>query len=208
MTDVFSEVRQLVSAPDAAERYGFHPNLAGYTSCPFHHEKTASMKLYPGGGGFYCFGCQAGGSVIDFVGKLFDLSPLDAVRKLNEDFHLALPVDKPPDETAQAEIQRRKELSDTYSLFERWRNDMIQRLNACFRAGHLALKNLTGPEDFDRLTDAQALAIRSMSYIEFTSDVLSGGTMAEMMEIFREREAIEQLCGMILNSTPMKSGAA
>ena len=35
---------------------------------------------------FHCFGCQEDGDVIDFVGKLFGLSPKRAAEKLAEDF--------------------------------------------------------------------------------------------------------------------------
>ncbi|MGY6228748.1 CHC2 zinc finger domain-containing protein, partial [Faecalibacterium duncaniae] len=39
---------------------------------------------------FHCFACQADGDVIDFVGRLFQLSPYKAVEKLKEDFGMAL----------------------------------------------------------------------------------------------------------------------
>lgn len=35
---------------------------------------------------YYCFGCHATGDVIDFTARLFNLSPLDAARKLALDF--------------------------------------------------------------------------------------------------------------------------
>lgn len=35
--------------------------------CPFHDEKTASFTVYPDTKSFYCFGCMAGGDVIDFA---------------------------------------------------------------------------------------------------------------------------------------------
>lgn len=39
--------------------------------CPFHQEKTPSMVVYDDHAkGFCCFGCQASGSVIDFVMRL------------------------------------------------------------------------------------------------------------------------------------------
>lgn len=38
---------------------------------------------------FHCFACQADGDVIDFVGKLFQLSLRQAVEKLTQDFGIA-----------------------------------------------------------------------------------------------------------------------
>lgn len=211
MTDIFAEARRLVSAREVAELNGLHPNRSGFVCCPLHHEKTASLKLYENGS-WHCFGCNRGGSSIDLVAALYDLDPLDAVRRLNEDFHLGLPVDRQqtPAERREAEqaAQHRREISDTYRLFEKWRDGMIRQLTACFREGHFALQSLETPADLDRLTDAQALAIREQAHIEWLADTLSGGTMEQQMQIFRERGQIGQLCEKILNSTQTKSGAA
>ncbi len=37
--------------------------------CPFHVEKTPSFMIYADSNTFYCFGCQEGGDVIDFIMK-------------------------------------------------------------------------------------------------------------------------------------------
>lgn len=89
-SDIAGEIRKLLTMQQVAEHYGFTPNRAGYIQCPFHREKTASMKLYPDSGGFHCFGCGAHGSVIDFVMRLFDLSFPQAVVRLSSDFNLGL----------------------------------------------------------------------------------------------------------------------
>lgn len=51
--------------PEVVRRYGIEINRAGFCRCPFHNEKTASMKIYPTS--FFCYGCGVGGDVIDFV---------------------------------------------------------------------------------------------------------------------------------------------
>ena len=53
-----------------------------WACCPFHTEKTASFSVSPGREMFYCFGCKAHGSVIDFVMKFEKLSFPEAVEKL------------------------------------------------------------------------------------------------------------------------------
>lgn len=128
--------------------------------------------------------------------------------KLNDDFRLGLPLDKPPDKDTVAAVQRRRETMETYRLFEQWRDGMIRRLNQCFREAHFIMKTLETPADLDSLTDAQALAIREQARVEYYSDVLTGGTMEDMMQIFRGRGMIEQLCETVLRSTPPKSEAA
>ena len=88
------EIAKEVSALDACVRYtGEVPVKKGRKSwcrCPFHAEKTASCSF--DGKLFYCFGCHEGGSSIDFVAKLFELSPKDAAEKLRLDFGLAAPT--------------------------------------------------------------------------------------------------------------------
>ena len=57
--------------------------------CPFHEEQTASMKITPGNNLFHCFGCDAGGSVIDWVMKTQGVSFRHAVEILRTDSSLA-----------------------------------------------------------------------------------------------------------------------
>ena len=59
------EVKQNNPMPEVVRRYGIEINRAGFCRCPFHNEKTASMKIYPTS--FFCYGCGVGGDVIDFV---------------------------------------------------------------------------------------------------------------------------------------------
>lgn len=52
--------------------------------CPFHKEKSPSFNVNAERGFFYCFGCQAGGNVIQFIQQLDGLSFPEAVRALAE----------------------------------------------------------------------------------------------------------------------------
>lgn len=85
-------IKQSLSMRQVAEFYGFVPDRSGFIRCPFHAgDRTASLKVYTEkGGGFYCFGCKAHGSVIDFVMRLFDCSFQSALDRLNNDFGLGL----------------------------------------------------------------------------------------------------------------------
>lgn len=88
--DIWQEIRQRVSCLDVAPVYGYHPNTGGFILCPFHHEQTGSCKLYPGDGGYHCFGCGAHGDVIDFVSRVAGLSRIDAARELDRQYSLGL----------------------------------------------------------------------------------------------------------------------
>jgi len=59
--------------------------------CPFHGEKTASFSVNPQRQMYYCFGCHAGGSAINFVMEMEHLEFKDAVKLLAEQFHMEVP---------------------------------------------------------------------------------------------------------------------
>ena len=89
--DTAEIIKERVSMSEALSVYGYEINRAGYIICPFHSEKTASCKIYEYS--FHCFGCGAGGDVINFVKKLFDINFNQAIVRMNEDFHLGLSLD-------------------------------------------------------------------------------------------------------------------
>ena len=104
--DYASEIKSMVSMPEMMEQYGFRLDKSGFCKCPFHSERSASFKAYPGQRGYYCFGCGAHGSIIDFVMQYFGLSFRDAIKKINEDFSLGLPIGEKLDRRKQLEMQK------------------------------------------------------------------------------------------------------
>lgn len=104
-----AEIKSRLTMRQVAEMYGFEPSREGFIHCPFHqngNERTPSLKLYDGQRGFYCHACGAGSDVIDFVRLLFDVPFPEAVRKLNDDFRLGLPMPRLPDSEAARLYQR------------------------------------------------------------------------------------------------------
>ena len=81
--NVFEAVKQSVTTRQAAEIYGIKVNRNGMAVCPFHNDRTPSMKVDKR---FHCFGCGADGDVIDFVAKLYGLGTKKAAEKLAQDF--------------------------------------------------------------------------------------------------------------------------
>lgn len=90
--DFASEIRNSLDTQEVLSYYGLHPNRSGFVCCFLHNEKTPSMKVYKGNGGYHCFGCGAHGSIIDFVMQYFGLNFQDAISKINADFSLGLPI--------------------------------------------------------------------------------------------------------------------
>ncbi len=68
--------------------------------CPFHSEKTPSFSVAPDKQIYHCFGCGKGGSVINFIMEIENLSFRDAVYFLARRAGMAVPEDK-PDELGQ-----------------------------------------------------------------------------------------------------------
>ena len=106
MIDYAEKIKSIVSMPEMMEHYGFSLNKSGFCKCPFHSERSASFKAYPGQRGYYCFGCGAHGSVIDFVMLHWGLSFKDALAKINMDFSLGLPIGEKLDRRKQLEMNR------------------------------------------------------------------------------------------------------
>lgn len=71
--------------------------------CPLHGEKTPSFSVSPDKQLFYCFGCHAGGSVIQFVMSMEHLTYGEAVRFLAERAHMSM-----PEEENDAELQKKR----------------------------------------------------------------------------------------------------
>ena len=59
--------------------------------CPFHHEKTPSFSVHGEQNLYYCFGCKAGGNVVQFVEEMEHLTYREAVEYLAKQIHMPIP---------------------------------------------------------------------------------------------------------------------
>ena len=66
---VFDEVKERVTARAAMERVGIVFNRSNMCKCPFHQDKTASIKVKPTDKKNICFGCGEKVDEIDIVDK-------------------------------------------------------------------------------------------------------------------------------------------
>lgn len=62
------EIKATLTMHDVLLRNGIKVNRNGFITCPFHTEKTASMKIF--GDSFYCFACGAYGDIFDMEMQL------------------------------------------------------------------------------------------------------------------------------------------
>lgn len=89
-SNVTKLIKDRVSIQQIVDRYGYEPNRAGFINCPFHNEKTPSLRVYKESNSFYCFGCNTGGDIIGFVMHLFHIDFGEALVRLDNDFNLNL----------------------------------------------------------------------------------------------------------------------
>ncbi len=75
--------------------------------CPFHREKTPSFHISADKQLYYCFGCGAGGNLVDFVMKAENLDFVDAIKFLAERSGVTL-----EEEVYSPEIQRRHDMKE------------------------------------------------------------------------------------------------
>lgn len=159
--DTASQIKERLTAQEAFKFYGFPPNRAGFIRCPFHSgDKHGSLKIYSGAGGWHCFGCGAGGSVIDFAMRLFDVGFPQACDRLNTDFGLGLKGKKPTRAEQSALVEARRREAERKSA-----NDAeYKRQAARYRYYRDAVEN-TDPQ-----SDLFAEAVKALEPLEYWLD--------------------------------------
>ena len=108
--------------------------------CPFHGEKTASFSVNPQRQMYYCFGCHAGGSAINFVMEMEHLEFRDAVKLLAEQVHMELPqmADDREDAVSRSEKERIYEANRQCARFfhsQLWKPENAQVLAYLYNRG-------------------------------------------------------------------------
>lgn len=107
-------IKERVTTLDMMAHAGIQADRRGMAVCPFHGDRDASLKVYRDPRrGWYCYGCHAGGDVIDFAMRLYGVGFKEAVSRINEEFALGLPIGEPMTGTQRRamreEIERAKQ---------------------------------------------------------------------------------------------------
>jgi len=87
-----NDIVEVVSGYVKLERKG----RSYWALCPFHNEKTPSFSVEPVKQFFYCFGCNKGGSVIQFIMNIENLEFVDALKLLADRAGITLPESEDP----------------------------------------------------------------------------------------------------------------
>ena len=180
--NLFETVKAAVTPRMAAERYGLPIQQGGMVCCPFHADRTPSMKLNEDY--FYCFGCGATGDVIDLAARLFDLSKYEAVQKLAADFGISgekpsvLAKLKRGKTQAEAERHCFRVLRDYFGILQDWKE-------------HCAPQS---PED--PIDPRYAEACHMLERIGNMLDILACGTPKERAEVVTDLQKDNRLALM------------
>ena len=180
--NLFETVKAAVTPRMAAERYGLPIQQGGMVCCPFHADRTPSMKLNEDY--FYCFGCGATGDVIDLAARLCGLSGYDAAKKLAADFGIT--EQKP---SVLAKLKRGKSQAELESRSFRVLEDYLQILRDW--KAHCAPQS---PED--AIDPRYAEACHMLERIGNMLDILACGTPQERAEAVADLQKDDRLMRM------------
>ena len=180
--NLFDTVKAAATPRMAAERYGLPIQQGSMVCCPFHADRTPSMKLNEAY--FYCFGCGASGNVIALTAQLFDLPPAEAAKKLAADFGIA--GQKPSilarlqRGASQAEAERRcfRVLGDYLRILQDWKTNCAPQ----------------SPED--AIDPRYVEACHMLERIGNMLDILACGTPQERAEVVADLQKDERLMRM------------
>jgi len=62
-----TDIKARLSIHIVLTNYGLKPDKHEMLNCPFHEDKSPSLKVYPKTNTFNCFGCGANGDQIQFI---------------------------------------------------------------------------------------------------------------------------------------------
>lgn len=176
--NVFEVVKENVTARQAAEAYGLKVGRTGMACCPFHSDKSPSMKLDER---YYCFGCGATGDTVDLTAKLFGIGLREAAVKLAEDFGLNYDSRQKPsihprirEPTPEQKYQKEenhcyKVLTDYFHLLREWE------------------KKYAPKQPDEEWNPLFAEALHRKNYIEYLLDILLYGSLEERKALVAEQ---------------------
>ena len=191
--NLFAQIKMAVPVKEAAEYYGLEVNRGNMVCCPFHNDRTPSMKLSEDY--FYCFGCGAHGDVVALTAQLFDLPPAEAAKKLAADFGI---TEQKPSILArlqrgksQLETERRcfRALGDYLRILQDWKTNCAPQ----------------SPED--GIDPRYAEACHMLERIGNMLDILACGTPQERAEVVADLQKDERLMRMEARNRQIKEEA-
>lgn len=200
--NIFSEVKEHLTARKVAEYYGLQVKRNGLACCPFHDDKHPSMKIDKN---YHCFACGVGGDAIDYVSRMFGLSQYDAALKLIVDFTLPIDATKGNAELSVQEKERiRREKAEHERItriqerFEKWCSQTVDILRNCISEIDGVNRFLIGKPPDIIFSEDYAQMLHAEPLINYWLDILCMGDVSERQELFlKDRKKVEEIAGKV-----------
>ncbi|NLX63216.1 MAG: DNA primase [Clostridiaceae bacterium] len=134
---VRNDIIEVVSSYVKLERKG----RRYFGLCPFHSEKSPSFSVEPSKQLFYCFGCNKGGSVIQFIMGIENLDFLETLKFLADRAGIVLP--EPEDKNEREKFRLRKQILDVNREAARFFFSTLAGKNGARAQAYLKKRGLT-----------------------------------------------------------------
>ncbi len=136
--DIVSVINQRVPLKRAGSNYK--------ACCPFHDEKTPSFTVSEPKQFYYCFGCNASGSVLDFLMNYERLEFVEAIEALAQIEGLEVPYEA-RSQKSEAAIKRQKNLLEVMSMAEAFYRQQLRTSSDKERAvNYLQTRGISGDD--------------------------------------------------------------
>lgn len=190
--NIFEQTKSLLDIISVSEKYGINVINGTKALCPFHNDTNPSMSFK--NDICTCWVCNETFDCIGLVSKLFNLTPIESVKKLNQDFKLGLKIGQPiPHET----IRKIEQENELLKLFDKWEHESFIILTDYL---HLLnnWKQQYSPtkDDFikDKINKKYLEACYNLDYIDYLTDVFINGTYKDKVELYKtHRKEIEKI---------------
>jgi DNA primase len=110
--------------------------------CPFHQEKTPSFYVNPDKQTFYCFGCQRGGTIIQFVQEYEHIDFPEAIRRLAARASIAIQQEEFSAEEEEKQSLRKRLLRLHFEAAEWFHRNLLRTRAAESARAYLSQRGL------------------------------------------------------------------
>lgn len=179
MTDYVQIIKERVNIKEVAEMCDIGLDRHGKALCPWHDDHHASLSFKDRH--FRCFTCGAHGDVFDLVMKTTGCTLPDAMKWLNQAFHLGLDLDKP---VKAADIERLRRERERVEQFKAWEHEAFITVN-------LFVWNLKGVLNADKpkgpnepFSPQYLFAVHEWETANYLLDILIFGTWEEKTKLY------------------------
>lgn len=199
--NIFSEVKEHLTARQTAEYYGLKVRRNGTACCPFHDDKHPSMKIDKN---YHCFAYGVSGDAVDYVSRMFGLSQYDAALKLIDDFTLPVEAKGNTELSVQEKERIRREKTERERItriqerFEKWCSQTIDMLRNCILEIDDVNRFLIGKPPDIIFSEDYAQMLHAEPLINYWLDILCMGDVSERQELFlKDRKKVEEIAGTV-----------